>query len=316
MIYKNSIRLTMSNFYLVTRLLVFVATIFAVVFGLAYAIALPIINVLEQQLWFANLADIFNTFMQNLNLSAALSSLGTSIVSFFTILANAGAGVAVSIVGLCILGVFVGPFLFGLTDLVLTNSLYHYMSNNVKFSFLPSLFATLRDNVKLNLLNVVTKIPFRLASFAILVALTNFITLGGVLAIFTPFILLLVYIVLRSLELTLFSGWAPATVVFEKGVITGLTRGFKVNMRSPQKVYANSFYIMLTSVVINILVGACTFGVGLIITIPMTILLKNAYSMVVFYSNYGMRYYIDEFNVIVPRKLEQTDSLLALKYKI
>ena len=316
MIYKNSLKIMMSNFVLVTRLLVLMLVAGIVLFGLFYLLAYPVINVLELQGWFAAIGDIHYSFLQTFNLSEAINELGYELFNFFGIIGNNFRSLAFNVISLILLIILTLAFLGNFYDVAVSNSLYHGMSNNTKVKLLPSMISTFRNNMKYNLLSLVAKLPVKLGIFAIIVYLMNVVRFSGGWAIFAPFVILLAYLILKAFELVLFAGWVPAVVVFDKGVVSAFEKGIKVNTRNFVKMYANSFYIILTIVVINVVVGVATFGVGLIVTIPASILLRNSFAMVVFYSNYGMRYYVDESNVIVPAKLEQTDRARALKYKI
>lgn len=316
MIYKNAVKLTMSNFALVSRVFILWLINFAIIFGLSYAFTLPVINLLQSNGWFANLSGYYDTFLQSLNLQTAFSNLGLLMNDFVQILNVNWNSIAFNIYGLVFTLVILGSFLSGLYNVAVSNSLYFSMSNNIKYKFLPSYISTLRLNVKYNLLSLFIKLPAILFIIVIVLYSLNLLFVGGVVTFFAPFIILLIYFVLGSLYMAIFSTWTPSLIIFDNGLFNGLKKAFKITFRKFKKVFANAFYVLLTIFVVNIFSAIVTFGVSLIITIPMSILLVNAFGMVVFYSNYGMRYFVDEFNVIVPAKLESTEPMKNIKFII
>ena len=60
--------------------------------------------------------------------------------------------------------------------------------------------------------------------------------------------------------------------------------------------------------------GLFTCLVGLIVTVPASFLLYSSFGMVSAYESQGMRYYVDIYNVITPKKKERLDKLTDMKY--
>lgn len=316
MTYKNSFKLLFSNFSLVGKVLCFLLINLIIIFGLSYVLVLPITELLSQNNWFLNARSYYTNFLGNLNLPLAVENVGVLFTDFINIITTNFNQIYLNVIFLLFTLFVFGAFLNGLYSIVITNVLYFFMSNNVKFGFLPSFVATLRKNLKYNLLSLVTQLPINLIIYVIIFYMFHLFTLGGVVAFLAPFLIVLAYILLKATKRAIFSSWAPAIVVFDKGILQDVDKAVKISGRRIVRVFTNSIYLTLTIFVVNVFAALVTFGVSLFITVPVSIVLVSCLNMVMFYSNYGMRYYVDEFNVYVPKKLEVTETLNNIKYLI
>ena len=316
MTYKNSFKLLFSNFSLVGKVLVFLLINLAIIFGISYVLALPLIDVLANNGWFVQCKEVYNNFLMSLNLFEVVESIGVLFTQFISILDANFSAIYINIILLFATIIILGSFLNGLYSLVICNVLYYFMSDNVKYGFTSSLVSTFYKNVKYNLLSLVTKLPINLSIYVIVLYMLSFLSFNFAAAIVLLFLVILTFLVLKSIKISVFSGWAPALVVFDRGIFNDINKAFKITNRRIFKVFVNAFFLSLTIFVLNVFSAVVTFGVSLLVTIPLSIVLINCFNMISFYSNYGMRYYVDEFNVFVPRKLETTEMFKDIKYKI
>jgi hypothetical protein len=132
--------------------------------------------------------------------------------------------------------------------------------------------------------------------------------------LFSPFITLFGCCILTALKHTIVCGWIRSIVGRNKGVFSGL----KDRMIMPKHRFfprvGNVFSMVLTAVFLNVFGCVFTYGVGLIITIPVSILLYSTFGMVAYYSATGQRYYLDPYNVMAPKPVQYTDRLYNHKY--
>ena len=99
-----------------------------------------------------------------------------------------------------------------------------------------------------------------------------------------------------------------------KGVFSGLKDSMMILKRRFLQTYGNAFALVLTIVFLNVFGGVFTYGVGLIITVPVTLLLLSTFGMVAYYSASGQKYYLDPHNVMAPKTMEYTDTISNQKY--
>ena len=314
MIYKNSLKIMMNNFFLVSRIFVLMVLQAGMLFGLSYVFLLPVIRLLEQQGFFATLQGYYEQFLQTLNFQLAFEHIGEMLEQFYTLVMNNFSSVGWWLIALVVLYILLNAFLSNFYELVVSNSLYQSMSNNIRYGFGPSLVSTLTQNIRYSLLSLVVKLPLGLISLFVIAMSFKLLFVGGIVSFFAPLFILLIAFTVLSVQKTLLYGWAPALLSFNKGVFASWWESLKVTKFKLKKSFANGFYVLLTVFVVNVFAGLVTFGAALIITLPMSVLLIQALGMVLFYSNYGMRYYVDPYNVIVPNTREQTQPLCNMKY--
>ena len=131
-----------------------------------------------------------------------------------------------------------------------------------------------------------------------------------------PFVAMFVFSFFSALTMTIFGGWIPAMIVKNKNVFGGLKECFRVMRRRFIYTFGSAFAMVLTLVFINVFGGLCTFGVGLIVTIPTTLVVVEIFNMVAYYTAIGQRYYVDTNNVCAPKRQEFTDKFNNHKYII
>jgi hypothetical protein len=277
---------------------------------------LPIGNVLSSNGWFETAKNYYMAFLQNLNAQTAFANISDLFNSLHTIINNNFASIGFNVVGFVIVMSILGTLFSNFFSVIVTNSLYQSMSNNVKYGFYPSMFSTLKTNLNYSVVSLFIKIPISVIISCLVYLSFDLLFVGGMVSFFAPLLIMLIMFFLITIKTTIFYGWTPAIVVFDKGVFYALAKSLQLTFRRIKRVFANSFYMVITIFVVNVFCALVSFGSTLILTLPMSILLYHAFAMVMFYSNYGMRYYVDEFNVIVPSKLEQTEPFCNVKYII
>ncbi len=316
MTYKNSFKLLLSNFSLIYKVLIFLLINLVIIFGISYVLVLPVINLLSNANWFANIENVYISFINQPDFNVLTTNLNTILTDFISVISNNLSVIGVNIIFFALTLFVLGSFLNGFYNLIISNVLYYYMSNNLRFGFMSSFIETFTKNIKYNLISLTTKLPVTLIIYTLLFLIFRLFTVYGGSLLLMFFVLILVYIVLKALKVTLFSSWAPSMLVFNKGVVKDIFKGISITNRRFWKVYSNAFYIVLTLFIVNVFSAIVTFGFSLFFTVPISVVVLSCFNMVAFYSNYGMRYYVDEFNVIVPKKMADTDKASSIKHII
>ena len=316
MMYKNSMKLLFSNFNIVWKVLLYVIVMFLIVFGLAYATALPVFNVLVNSGFVESVKSLFETFINNLNGVDLFRGIGELSIHFVdTIFANFHS-IGIYII-LFIFEIFVfGRFLMGLTHLTISEMLYSSMSSNLKVGFLYTLFTNFRKIILLELSKFIITFPLDMLIGYVIIMCFKLFAIKGIVAFLTPFIIVLVSVVLISFRVALFSCWVPMIAVKNGNIFVSLVKSFKLQQRRFFKILGNSVGLVLTILIINVFATLFTLGVGVILTIPLSYVWLDTFQMVSYYGSYGMRYYVDSSTIIEPRKMNETDTVKSAKYVI
>lgn len=316
MMYKNTMKLIFTNFNLVWKILAYLILSWLCVIGLLYACSLPIINVLNEQGVLASIADMFNNFGTNLNVYELIVGVVETIDAFVDVIISNISNLWVYVMLLLVIIVFVRPFICGLYKFATSHELYNYMSSNIKIGFTTSLFSCFGKNVKYLLCSVLVQFPIDLGLIVLFYFVARWLIASSGLLVIAPILLIALWCLLVAVKITLFAGWIPAIVTFDCGIWQGLKRGVEAVFRRFTRILSTSISVLMTALIVNVAGAVCTFGVALVITLPLTLLALLIFDMVSFYYSHGMRFYVDSENVVTPQKMEETDVLSNLKYII
>ena len=317
MLYKNSLKLIFSNFSLVWKILLWVLIATSLCLGLCYLVALPVINLLNTTGWFLLLRTSYEEFIASYSLTGLVQNLGEVIEVFVKILSVNLSRIWFSIVLFCILITFVFSFVSGFCFMPMCGALYHSMSSNTKTSFMDNFIVYFKKNLKYSLFNLLVNLPLRLLCLYLvckIIVWSN--VLSDDLLFLAPSVACLVYVLLNSARITLTSGWVPAQVAMNMGVFSAFIDGVKSAKRRLINTYSNAVGLLISIVFINMFSLICTFGIGLIISIPFTCVWYATFGMTSYYSSSGLKFYVDSYNIISPKKRELSENVSSLKYFI
>ena len=177
-----------------------------------------------------------------------------------------------------------------------------------------SFASSFKKNLSYQFTSLLFHLPINFGIYYLLLYSFRLFRYGGIIMFFSPFIILFGFSILMALKHTLFCGWIPSMVVRNKGAFAALKDSMIIPKRRFGRTFGNAFSLVITVVCFNMFGGIFTYGVGLIITIPVTILLYSIFGMVAYYSATGQRYYLDPYNVMAPKPVQYTDKLLNQKY--
>lgn len=314
--FRNSLRLLMSNFVTVWKVLVYQIIVFLTTFSIATIFSLPLINTLKSNNFFDLVGQEFEALGFSFNLTNILNSLYNILQEFFLILGNNLQTALLSFILVMIVIIFIGGFLMGLSKLALTEMLNGYMSSYANYSFTSSYVRMFKKSVKLQLFKLFINFPINLTILTIIYFTLSLLTVGGFIGVIAPFLIILFATLLLSFNFTVFSGVAPAITIHDCSIIKGYELGFKAVKRRFFKTLSTSFLIILVILSVNLLLFTLTSGVSCIITYPASMFLLAIFPMVMYYGSMGMRYYVDPETILAPKKLEEQDSFKKAKFVI
>ena len=317
MMFRNSVRLLFSNFATVWKILIYKTIAAVTTFAVASIFAIKLVEVLNNNNFFESAKQEFSGALANFNIYYILSAFATIINSFLNIVsANLSTVLGSLILTLITLVVF-GSFLSSLSDLAVSESLNGYMSSNANYSFTAMFVKNFPKGVKLAISKIFINLPINvLIAFLIYKMLPMLTSSNELVVIFSPFIIITLSTILMAFNLTVFSGVVPAITVHETKILEGYKQGFVAVNRRFYKTLSNSAVIILTILVVNLFFLTLTGGASLIITLPSSIFLLAIFSMVMYYGNMGMRYYVDPETILAPKKLEEQDKVNKAKFII
>lgn len=316
MIYKNSIKILLSNFDIVWKTIVYYILVFLFTGGLCYLCISPIYNIMTETGLNNDIVATYSEFLTNLNLTQLFSSINDILTNFVSIIADNIGRLWINFVGLFFIIFFVRVILCNLTIMASCNSLNYYMGSMNKHGFYYSFGEVFAKNIKVQLLYFVISFPLKVLNYLAFYFALKLFNYSFVISILAIFLIVIGFVLLITFKYILFCGWIPTMVVMNYGIIKSLKVSIKNTFRILPRVLSVIIGVVISIFLANFLIGLFTFMVGFVITIPASYLLYSVLGMVLVYEGQGMRYYVDVYNVITPQKKENSDKLKNMKFII
>lgn len=303
---SNSIKLSIANFSLFWKILIYKT----IAFGICVLLFLPVSNIMGRCLAETNFVTSFaSCFTSFQTINSLTNNVFNCLTSFFVALGLLIKTNAICFVYLLILIIFIAPFIFKLSDIPASETTFSYMSSLNKNSFVVSFFEEFNKSAGYSALKTLIEIPFWLIFVAGFYGILSLCNTNVELSILAPLMLFVFVILLISLKTTFFSGWVSSIVVFNLCAGKGLKKGvIAVNRKFSS--------ILSSFAVITIFLIAFLYVFGfyaIIAIIPIASLLVNVFGQVLYFESQGMNYYISPDIIIKPRKLEEADNIKKVK---
>lgn len=309
MMFKNTLKLGISNFYNFWKILLYKMVVCCLVVLLLTVCKNSIFQALVDSAIFSNFFTAVDSFVLSndiLLLMQNLLALLFSFLQFFFVLfkANILAGIYVTF----IIFIFL-PFLLGLSHIALGENKYGYMSSLTKFGFLQKFITKFGVSCVYSIFRTLIGVVFfaflLVGNYCILSLSAKF----SFIVYVVPIIFTVFNIGALSLYQTFMSGFMPACVVYSDGAVKGFRKGLKAVSRR--------FFRTLSNLIcFNVLFFAMfyLFGIySLIVFVPLYTHIMLTFHMVMFFGSNGMRYYVDLDTILTPKKLETYDKYKNVK---
>lgn len=298
MVFVNSLRLLGSNWGKALKFFLY----YVVVWGICAALFLPVIfefkSILSASL--NDLADCFAGVFKG-NLGQNLHSMVGTVIDAAVDIFNSNAGLAVY--GLIVAFVIL-PFLVNVGKYTLDYMLYSYMTSKNQISFFSALVKNLKKSLLFALCKMVYNILFLAISISAVFGLAS-VKNDAFISYALPILELLVVTFLFATNQMLVLGWTPALIVFDCGVFKAYRKGVKAVKRHFWKYFGVTFgYFLIFWALITV------FGVyTMVVLVPLMTILLAVMNMTVFFTSQGMRFYVNDTQILTPKKLEEVDNI-------
>lgn len=314
MIFRNTIRLLLSNFSNVWKVLVYYIICIALTIAVCFTVANPIISKLSEAGVFESLGNLINSLLNSAP-TTNVCSLNQIIDTSWQVLAT-NIQFRFNYVFLIVWLVFVFPFTLDLAQLALGEVFYGFMTSQVKYGFTGRYIKNISKSLLYTLVRYFVMLVFNVGTILLFVGIIKLIALRTIGNIFLSVFVFAFTLCFIALKHTLFSCWMPAIAVLDGGVIKSLKQNFKCVFNKFPSIYSNFLSLVLTAFVINAIFGVFTFTVSIVVTLPLTAVVFVICQMVSYFSSQGMRFYVYQDVFISPKRVEEQDKITKLKYLI
>lgn len=307
MMFKNSFRLLCANFAEVWKLLVYHILSIGFCVGLLAIFHTEFIGYFNMAYAQSGLVDVFGsgTLFDSGNLALALTRVADFGLLYLKIMFTSAPWLGVYFL---LIFFYVLPLLMNIGKIVTCELMYGYMSACQKQSFTGTFLKTLKTSLAYASIKVLYALPFNTLTILSMWGLTR--VSSGAFNYIMPFAFVIVPAVFMAFKEVFNAGWAPAKVVYNHNIGKSYSIGMRAVLRRGDKVFSTAFIIYLLAIVISVVLGLYS----IIIILPIISPLVHIFEMVCFFSNQGMRYYVDNDTILSPKKLEEVDKIEDAKY--
>lgn len=292
MSFKNAVKILLSKFGLVWAVLLFLLVLIALMACLSVSFIIPIINSLRDAGVGDMITKLFSSIVEGGWDPSGWMEQIRDVMTLSTTTITGNVAARVSTIFLAIIFIFAYRFFVGLYELPLISVLEASMSNNARIGFMGSFISRLGISCRFTLCKMIYTIAYDIILYAILYAAFGLFSVPG-LGILAPFIIMMLFILLNAFRYSVISMWAPAVIVGKMPIFAAfgfsVVRGFK-NFYS---VFSSFLVAWILIVALNLLLGIFTFGAGLLLTVPVSMLFLSILDMTLYYGKNSKRYYVD-----------------------
>ncbi len=291
MSFKNAIKLVFSKFNIVWAKLV------AILVSSAIVIALCVDPILELYNWLYEVGFVdkiivvwtdFNNTGNIMTLLTACLSLAEQFFAFYVTNPEILWDFTIKF-GFLILGVY--KFLLTTFELGFSKQIFGIMSDNSKPGFWASYISQFAKSLLYSILKTIA-----FAIYDILVFIILCFSVNAVIDIpaLIPVVAMLIIIVFLTFRSSLFFAWLPYITVENRNMVIALGKSVALFFKKFVKVFSAYLISWICIISLCVFVGLFTFGVALLIAIPVCSVFLAFLNMTLFYSCNGLRYYMDD----------------------
>lgn len=299
MSYKNTMKLFVSNFALAWKQLVYLL-ICAFLFALcSYTLVSPVINILREAGLFGEIKNLMNLFYNNpkdiaMTLSEVVKLVLNSIWHNFS-------KIYVNLIFTLILCIILPYILSQASVYNVSSILYQKFTMNMEVGYCQNFLSNFWKAIKFGLVSFVFSLPFFAINILLIIAYI-LIANSMLKAIIGLIILSLLSLIVSSCKLTLFTHFTGSVVANESNPFSTFLKSFSIALKNFWKITGYSVAVILTSILINGVIGLFTFFAGLLFTIPATFVLMCIFKLVIYLNINGNRYYLSNSIIYNPQK--------------
>lgn len=313
MIFRNTIRLLLSNFSNVWKALLYYVICIVLTAAVCWSVASPVIYNLNKAGVFADFYALLQSFFDGVKFESVATSLNSIIDTAWNVISS---NFQFNYIFLIVWVFFVFPFTLDLAQLAMGEVLYGYMTSQVKYSFTGRYIKNIGKSCVYSLFRYLVLFVLNVLAMSLLVGVIKFVVLGGFVNILLALLVFALSLVLFAFKHALVSCWMPGIAVLNSNPFKALKQNFKCVFSKFFSIFSNYLTLVMLALAVNVMSFVFTFGVSIILTLPLTAFVFVIFQMVTYFTVNGMRFYVYPDMFITPQKYEEQDKIKKLKYLI
>lgn len=312
MMFRNSVRLLLTNFSNVWKLLVYyiICTVLTVL--ICVPILSPVVGKLSEANVFGDFWALANSMFYNPGDIAY--TINDVINTFSTVISSNASQFLVNYILFGFVIVFVAPFLFGLGSLPMGDVLYGFMTSQVRYTFTGSFIRNLGKSSLYCLTKILFVLPLNLIIVAVAYGILKLATMNSIGFVLLAIVCFAIFMMLIALKVSLYNCWMPGMAVLNIGPFKALKISFKSVFRKFGSIYSTAILFALLAMAVSFCIGIFTFLIALVVIIPLIVFTFIVFQMVSYFTSQGMRFYVYPDMFISPKKFEERDTIKKIRF--
>lgn len=294
---KNAFKLLLNRFEIVGEILLFLFIMVVLFCGLGAIFVQPIIQAAMDSSLNSDIIDLYSVVLNNGTVNETILDKIKDILFTIKSIFIGDEGIILKTFIVPILCFIIFNLLVHMYELPLCKVLEARMSSNAKIS----LFGNVISQSGKSAVFVLVKLLFTVFTDALI-----FLVMWGAykllimssMPLLIPFVEILLLLMLLSLRRCFVATWVQEMVIGDRQIFRALAKSTKNGFGHFRNIFAGHFVCYLLAIVINGLMALLTFGVGLIISIPVTIMFFKLLEMTAYYTWNDKRYYLDGSRIV------------------
>jgi len=293
--FRNAFKIIADRFVFLWTLIAYYGLAVFLLVSICLSVLIPYLNAIIESNLIQRISEIGQAIVAGSgmeDITGLFNALTSDLARIFT------GTLGLSTIGILLLLSVVWRFILGLADVAFYHVIDMRLCSAAKETFRSSFIKNVGKGAKYQLSKMLISLPVDGVIYGV-IYLASLLFSTPVLFIFAPFTLLLLYVLLYSARLSLFSGWIPEILHSEhKRIFPAFKSSLKLLGKNFWRVYTAMLLNMLVVIAINLFFGIFTLGVGLLITVPLTFYILMALNSTLYYQNRGLRYYVNKDTIV------------------
>lgn len=315
--FKHAFHVLVDNFATNYKLLIYKIIVLAITIGLTCAVLVPTFNMIANTPEYSQLHAKFTEIWASLSgistetnettvdgIKNFINSIHNTYVNFkeFIKMVLERTEIIVTVtVGIAAVQ-FINRFLTGIGNYTAGTLVNDRMSLHAKSSFTGSLIKNLGNSSIYSIIYAPLALVYDVIGFTVVGSLL-FVIPSNVLPVFLKIFLAAVAIlVLYAFKFTLTANWLPALINGKMNNRKAMAYSFNLKGKQAGGIFSTAIVMMVLIMALNVAAVLFTLGAGLLITIPATAMMLLSLQFVNYFDSTHLKYFVDEYTVIGPKK--------------
>ncbi len=181
--------------------------------------------------------------------------------------------------------------IYGMMKLPMLKKLRGIMSDNADYGFVGLYISSFSTSFLFSMCNILLK---ALGDVVVIVIVfyTSKALVFSAARLFVPFIACIVLVVYFTFTHCVTACWGASIAADGRSIFGSLRMSFRFYFSEPGRIYGTYVIVAFLLLGINFFIARYTFGAGIIISLPVSIVLVYVFDMTYYYTKRGYRYYV------------------------